>query len=264
MKRSRLFSGILFLMVLIMMLAAGCGKTGAGEEEKSLTIKADKLLVGTHVGYAPMEYYEKDGTTLTGFDMELAGMLADYMGLELEVVPCAWDAIFHRLDEGSFDVVISSVSFTKERNEKYFLTKPYLKNGLVLVVPQKSRAVSIASLAGGCVGVQLDTTADQLVKSYVKAGNDIEPAQYENVLNALEAMERGDVDGVVTDSVVADFYLVNHSGYKIVWSSDEEEPFCICMDREKEKLQEKIEDALKALEQHGKLKELSKKYFGKE
>lgn len=102
---------------------------------KLKTIKAGTLMVGMEVGYPPMEYLADDGVTYIGFDVELAQKMADLFGLKLEIVNTAWDGIFAALDKGEFDMIMSSVSITPERQEKYILTEPYISNKIVLAVP---------------------------------------------------------------------------------------------------------------------------------
>ncbi len=102
---------------------------------KLKTIKAGTLMVGMEVGYPPMEYLDKDGTTTIGFDVELAKKMADLLGLKLEIVNTAWDGIFAALDKGEFDFIMSSVSITPERQAAYILTAPYISNKIVLAVP---------------------------------------------------------------------------------------------------------------------------------
>lgn len=248
-------------IALSIVLLTGCGQASTVEEAPSLTLKEGVLQVGTHIGYIPMEYYDEDNH-LTGFDMELAQLLAEEMNMELETSSCAWDAIFINMENQSFDVIISSVSYTKDREAKYALSTPYLTNGLVLVVPSKSTVTDIVEMQNQCIGVQLATTSDTLISSYIKAGNSIEVAQYENVENAFDALKRGEIQGVCADSVVASFFLTQNKGYRIAWLSDQSEPLCICMPKGNTELQEKINTALKDLESNGKLQSLSRKYFG--
>lgn len=101
---------------------------------KLQTIKDGTLMVGMEVGYPPMEYVDKDGITYIGFDVELAGKLAALLGLKLEIVNTAWDGIFAALDKGEFDLIMSSVSITAERQAAFNLTEPYISNRLVLAV----------------------------------------------------------------------------------------------------------------------------------
>lgn len=99
------------------------------------TIKDGVLMVGMEVGYPPMEYLADDGLTYIGFDVELAQKMADKLGLKLEIVNTAWDGIFAALEKGEFDMIMSSVSITPERQEKFILTAPYISNKIVLAVP---------------------------------------------------------------------------------------------------------------------------------
>lgn len=253
---------LLILGCLLCMCMGACGENEQIAKEEEKTIESGTLKVGCHIGYAPMEYYAEDGETLIGFDIELAQMLADELGLTLQIVPCAWDAIFNNVENRNYDLIISCVSYTKEREQKYSLTDSYLSNGLVLVVRNDSDIKNPDSLNDCSVGVQLETTADHLMRDYAKAGTNLELAQYESVLNAFEALERGDVDAICADSVVANYYLVEKDGYKVVWQSQEVEPICMCLAQNSSKLRDEINEVLKNMTESGQLKALSEKYFG--
>ena len=97
------------------------------------TINAGKLLIGSEIGYPPMEYTTDDGLEYIGFDIDVAGRLGELLGLEIEFVNTAWDGIFFGLEKGEYDIIISSVSITPERAEKYILTEPYVSNALCIV-----------------------------------------------------------------------------------------------------------------------------------
>jgi ABC-type amino acid transport substrate-binding protein len=86
------------------------------------------------VGYPPMEYLAEDGKTQIGFDVDVAKRLAELLGLGVEFVDTAWDGIFFSLERGEYDCIISSVSITEPRQEKYLLTEPYVSNALCIVV----------------------------------------------------------------------------------------------------------------------------------
>jgi ABC-type amino acid transport substrate-binding protein len=100
------------------------------------TIQDGKLLVGMEIGYPPMEYMDESGLTPLGFDVDLSYELGKLLGLEVELVNTAWDGIFAGLDKEQYDVIISSVSITPERQEAYELTEPYIANALCIVVKE--------------------------------------------------------------------------------------------------------------------------------
>jgi len=92
------------------------------------------LSVGCDIGYPPMEYYDTDGTTPIGFDIDVGKEIAELLGLQHKVIDTAWDGIFAGVDRGDYDCIISSVSITSAREETWIFTKPYIENSLCIVV----------------------------------------------------------------------------------------------------------------------------------
>ena len=92
------------------------------------------LMVGAEIGYPPMEYKADNGIDNVGFDIDVATKIAELLGLEVEFIDTAWDGIFFGLEKGEYDIIISSVSITPERQERYILTEPYVSNALCIVV----------------------------------------------------------------------------------------------------------------------------------
>lgn len=101
---------------------------------KIKTITNGVLTVGAEVGYPPMEYLADDGVTYIGFDIDVANAVAELLGLEVKIVNTAWDGIFAALEKGEFDCIMSAVSITEERQQKYILTDPYVANKQQIVV----------------------------------------------------------------------------------------------------------------------------------
>ena len=118
------YVSILLALVLVLALAA-CGSSSNKKDEASLTLTAGKLAVSAEIGYPPMEYFDEDGSTPIGFDVEMMTEIAKRMGLELELIDTAWDGIFAGLDSDKYDMVMSSCSITPQRQENYLMSKPY-------------------------------------------------------------------------------------------------------------------------------------------
>lgn len=256
---------VAFMLVVAMMatMLVGCGSSNSSASSDSLTIKDGVLMVAAEIGYPPMEYFDEDGVTPIGFDMELAKALADQMGLKLEIVDTAWDGIFAGVSADKYDVIISCVSWTEGRNAEYNLSKTYVANAPVIVVPNDSDIADIKDLAGRSVAVQMETTADYLIQEEVANGLTTELRQYEKVINAFDEIKAGRVDAVCTDSVVAAYYLGDQAtNYKTVWQAEEKEPICMCFKKGNDALQSEVEAALDALKSNGKLAEIATKYFG--
>jgi polar amino acid transport system substrate-binding protein len=212
-----------------------------------------------------MEYLAEDGTTQIGFDVEVSQAIADELGLKLEIVDTAWDGIFASLDSDRYDCIISAVSIKPERQEAYNLTKPYIANRIVLVTAKGSGITSPDQLAGKSVAVQTETTSDNYMKDLIANGLSTDLLPYDKVIQCFDDLKVGRVDAVLTDSVVASYYLgTDADKYETTWESDEAEPMAICLKKGNDALTGEIEKAIDTLYQNGKMAEISTKYFGKD
>lgn len=70
---------------------------------------------------------------LIGFELDVGRKLAADMGVEAEFVPTAWDGIIPALVSGSFDVIISGMSITPERNLTVNFSDPYAYSGMTIL-----------------------------------------------------------------------------------------------------------------------------------
>ena len=254
----------LTLTAVMMFAFAACGggsSSGNGSADSdSLTLNEGKLKVAMEIGYPPMEYFDKDGTTPIGFDVEMSKAIADYLGLEVEYVDVAWDGIFSGLDSDKYDIVCSSCSITPERQKNYLMTEPYVQNRIELLVPKGSDITSLDNVQGKSVAVQAETTCDIYLKDHDKG---CEVMQYDKVINCFDELKANRVDAVLVDSVVASYYLGDDEDkYDVVWEGEDAEPLGITLKKGNTQLCEKIEEALDALAADGTTTEIAMKYFG--
>lgn len=217
------------------------------------------------IGYPPMEYLDEDGTTPIGFDVDVAKAIGEELGLEVEFLDTAWDGIFASLDSDRFDCIISAVSIKPDRQENYNLTKAYIANRVVMVTVKDSELSKPEDLSGKSVAVQTETTSDDYMKELQANGLDVEILPYDRVIQGFDDLKVGRVDAVVTDSVVAAYYMgTDADKYATVWESEEAEPMAICLKKGNDTLTAEIEKAVDTLYENGTMAELSMKYFGKD
>ena len=134
--------------VMTVTCFAGCGSTetanteSAGEETTEAAEESDDgvFRVGMECAYAPFNWTQDsdttpDGSTAVkiygsdyyayGYDVAVAQMLADQMGMELEVHKVEWSSIGISLDAGDYDAIIAGMGRTAEREAAYSFTDPY-------------------------------------------------------------------------------------------------------------------------------------------
>ena len=250
------------LCMVVPLFAGGAKDKSAGDD--SLTLKDGVLKVGMEIGYPPMEYFEADGKTPAGFDVQLAKALADKLGLTVEIIDTAWDGIFAGLDTNRYDVIISAVTITDDRKKNYDFTMPYIGNGQSIVLRKDSSlAVSTpADLTGLKVGYQAETTSDFFMDKQAAGGLKFEAEEYDKVMNAFDDLRLGRCDAVCADALVSVSYIApSDTPFKMVWQGTPDEYFGVCLKKGNSTLKTELNKALLELVSDGTLKKISLDVF---
>jgi polar amino acid transport system substrate-binding protein len=246
-------------LVVVSGLYAGGGKQSGG-----LTIENGTLTVGMEIGYPPMEYYDTDGKTPTGFDVIMAKALAEKLGLKVKFIDTAWDGIFAGVNTGKYDCIISSVTVTPERQVAHNFTKPYIANAQAMVLlkgsPVKARTPEETSGIG--VAYQAETTSDIYMAKLREQGVNFTEYEYDKVMNCFDELRLGRVDAIVCDSLVAVDYLAPaNNPFEIVWQGPAEEVFAICLKKGNDALTAALDKALDELFAEGTILKISQDVF---
>lgn len=106
---------------------ADLSKTSVIEQIK----EAGVIKIGLSV-FVPWSMRDKKGD-LIGFELDVGRKLAADMGVDVEFIPTAWDGIIPALVSGKFDVIISGMSTTAERNLTVNFSDPYAYSGLTIM-----------------------------------------------------------------------------------------------------------------------------------
>ncbi len=96
------------------------------------------LRVGMEPGYMPFEMKDKKGNII-GFDVDMAKAMAKAMGVKLELVPTGWDGIIAALLTDKFDILMSGMTITQERNLKINFANPYISVGQTIIALKKHK-----------------------------------------------------------------------------------------------------------------------------
>ena len=243
----------------------GSSNTADNSSAEGGSFKIEKLRVGSDVAYPPFEYYDTDGTTPIGVDMELAAALGEKLGCEVEIVNTGWDGIFAGLSKGDYDVIISAVTITPERLLDFDFSDPYIENwqSIVVMADGAVKPASLSELAGLRVGYQEDTTSDIFLTDFIdKNGIQVNTFEYATVMNAYDDLAAGRLDAVVSDSTVAAKYIAD-AKYERSWIQTEGEPelFGVCMPKGSTELQTAVNKALAEIKADGTLDKIFNTYF---
>jgi polar amino acid transport system substrate-binding protein len=96
-------------------------------------LQRGELRVGLEPGYMPFEMKDKKGR-LIGYDVDIAKAMAKAMGVKVKFVPTAFDGIIAGLLTNKFDIIISGMTITQQRNLKVNFSDSYIVVGQTLLL----------------------------------------------------------------------------------------------------------------------------------
>ena len=167
-----LVAAVLFSFSQAQVLAADIGL--AKKSTLETILKNGKLRVGFESGYMPFEMTDKKGH-FVGFDMDMAKEMAKAMGVKFEPVNTAWDGIIPALTTNKFDIIMSGMTITQERNLKINFADPYIIVGQTILLAKKheGKVNSYKDLNNPMFTVtsKLGTTGEQAVKRLIPKAN---------------------------------------------------------------------------------------------
>ena len=178
------------------------------------TVTPGVLTVATSPDFAPYEFYalDEDGTpTLAGFDMSLAQYIADYLGLELEVIPMDFDGTIMELAAGKVDLGMAGYSPAPDRADKMDFSTVYITGGQSFVCLQSNKdqftSLEDTNKADYTIGAQVGSIQADLAKENSADADIIELAKVTDIIAELLT---GKMDGAYIETMVAEAYAKNY------------------------------------------------------
>ena len=225
----------------------------------------EKITIATEGAYPPFNSLEADGT-LTGFDVDIAKALCEQMKAECELVTNDWDGMIPALQAKKFDAIIASMSITPERLEQVDFSKKYSNTPPAIAVPKDSDIAEAPpeALAGKTLGAQGSTTHSNYAEKHMPDSDlKLYPTADEYKLD----LENGRVDAVVDDIVVLSEWVKSDAGAccKVLGALPVDveingEGAGIAV-RKGDELANRFSEAILAIRESGKYKEINDKYF---
>ncbi len=157
------------------------------------------LRVGMEPGYMPFEMTNQKGEII-GFDVDIAKRMAKAMGVKLELVSTAWDGIIPGLITDKYDIIMSGMTLTQERNLKVAFASPYIVVGQSILV-KKEYANEVKTYRDlndpkYKVASKLGTTGEQATKRMIPKASYI---SFETEQEGVMDLVNGKIDAFVYD-----------------------------------------------------------------
>ena len=210
----------LLALTMVACMAAAMTASAEVDTDSIETVTDGKLTVATSPDFAPYEFYAigEDGSpTLAGFDMALAQYIADYIGLELEVVTMDFDGVLSELQTQSVDLGMAGLSPDPKREEAMDFSDIYYEGGqsLVTIKDNADKYNSFEAVNDPDVSVGAQTGSIQMDLA-TENTPDADIISLPKVTDIISELIGGKLDAAYIETAVAESYQKNYPELEIV------------------------------------------------
>jgi glutamate transport system substrate-binding protein len=220
----------LVLVLVLGLFAAACGDdeetppTGGGAEPAAKAEqfpadttmgkiqKAGEIKIGVKYDVPPFGFKNPQNNEIEGFDIDFGQAVADKLGVKPNFVEAISDNRIPFLQDGTVDLVLSTMTINAERAQEIEFSEPYyIARGRILV-PQDSDITGVDSLAGKKVCTALGSTYEATLKEQAP---DADLRLVDTYSECLELVQNGAVDAVSTDDVILTGMIIQDDTLKL-------------------------------------------------
>jgi glutamate transport system substrate-binding protein len=221
----------LLLVLILGLLVTACGDddeeqpAGGGGGEQAADVEqfpedttmgkiqaAGEIKIGVKYDVPPFGFKNPQTDEIEGFDVDLGQAIADKLGVEPNFIEAISDNRIPFLQDGTVDLVLSTMTINAERDQEIDFSEPYyIARGRILV-PQDSDITGVDSLAGRSVCTALGSTYEETIKTQAPKAD---LKLVDSYSECLELVQNGAVDAVSTDDVILTGMIIQDDTLKL-------------------------------------------------
>lgn len=225
----------------------------------------ESLRIATEGAYPPFNDVDSNGNAI-GFDVDIAKALCASMGVTCTVRIVKWDDLLPGLAAGEFDVIVSSMAKTPEREKVASFTHYYYRSRSTFAGdPNRKFLQTREGLAGMTLAAQDSTVqADYLAANF---GGSSKIVLTKTNKTAFDLLSSGQVDAVLSDSLTIFDFLQSEKGRRFDFvglplpASDPSSEACIAVRKGDTERIEALNGALKDIRLNGTYEKINRHYF---
>ncbi|MEM1383635.1 MAG: transporter substrate-binding domain-containing protein [Pseudomonadota bacterium] len=230
---------------------------------------AGVLRIGCEATYPPFTF--RDAGEIVGYDVDLAAVMCETLGVTPEFIDTQWSGIIPALYAGRFDIIMSSMSYRKERLEKVAFSIPYAEASQALLIraEDSGKMSSLNDMSGKVLGVKLGSPGESMKDGLSEeiasaAGSGFEDVKiYDDHPAAYLALSQGYVDGVLNTLPTLGQVMKDRPGaYALVRPVGKPNWAGLAARMEDTELVSFLDSELTRLKDNGEIYALQEKWFG--
>ena len=203
------------IVALLALIGAACGSdedggtdpgadVGAEEFEAGTTMadlqEAGEITIGVKYDVPPFGFENPGSGEIEGFDVDLGKYIAAKLGVEPVFREAISDNRIPFLQDGTVDLVLSTMTITTDRDAEIDYSRPYFIAQGRILVPEDSDIAGIEDLSSGTsVCTALASTYELTLEEQAP---DADVRTVEQYSDCLTLLQNGQVDAVSTDNII--------------------------------------------------------------
>jgi len=214
-KRNAVFCFTIFISFIFLTSFLAFSKSDA-KSKKVLTkiekIKdAGKIIVGTSADYPPYEFHllNSKEEEIVGLDIDIAKVIAEKLGVKLEIKDITFSKLINTLDSEEVDIVIAGLTPTEKRKKVVDFSEVYYQaiQNMLIRVEDTEKITCIADLRGKKVGTQKGSIQEDIARSKISGAEFIEK---ETINELITYLKNGNIDAIIVEKPVAESYVLRN------------------------------------------------------
>lgn len=254
------------VMALVAAVACMFAVTACGEKGSGTVNVRTKNIVVAYTDYQPMNYTENG--ELKGFDTELALMVFNSLGYEVQFKLIDWKNKYQELSSGTVDCLWNGFTANTtdddevKRSDKVNFSYGYLKNTqCVIRKASAAKADSLSSLSQKTVAVEEGSAGED----FVNTANGVNKKNCGSQMDAVREVKSGTADYAIVDLLLASSVAGKGDFSDLAFDElTDAEPELYAIGFRKDDagaaLRDKVNVMIEAFAKTGQYKELSEKY----
>lgn len=277
---------LIVIAVVLVAVVAAVGLTacvdlaGMGPDEIK---EYGTLVIATNAEFEPFEYFDKDGETIIGWDMDIARELARLLGVKVDIQHMEFDSVLSAVSTGRAHIAMAGISINPTRDETVDFSENVFDSTQMIIVRSDNTDIQDAfDLEGkvvggqnGTVGLQLAQMSEDWAYDFDDDGNVLldspilgKPAQakgFQSGALAVTDLINGKLDAVILDKYPAEAIVSkaeNAGKVKILETPVFEDAYAFAVSEGNKALADWINSAIAEMKESGFWEQNMTKYFG--
>jgi len=214
---------------------------------------AGKLVVGSDLSYAPIDFTKEGSNTPIGLDADIANCIAQAWGVKADIQNTSFDAIIPSLTGKKIDLIMSAMSDTAERQKQIdFVDYFNAGSGVMVKKGNPEKIKSIADLCGKTVAIQVGTVQiDEAAEQDGKCKDKLKVSKFEQNTDTIQEVASGRAVAALMDYPVAAYNAKKVPGTEVVGEQYNTGPYGIGVRKDDTEVKDALQKAFKAMNDKG-------------